>query len=376
MRSFILFILFIFSLRQNFVSGQKSLDSLKINEIQIIASHNSYRKATHKPIFRRVRFFKVFIPKEYDPKAWDYAHLPLVEQFDHYNVRGIELDVYYDPEGGRYYKRKGNWLVFQSAKSRNPALLKPGFKIIHIPEVDYNTHYATFVEALTALKSWSDLHPEHIPIYVNVEIKNAALGNYIPWKALPKAVPFSEKAADALDAEIKSVFGESLNQVITPDEIRGAYATLNEAVTKKGFPTLSQAKGKIFFIADGGEREYAQGHPSLSGRVMFTYAPPRSPECAFIIANDPKSGQDSIRQWVKDGYMVRTRCDSDTQEARTGDFSSREAAFSSGAQILSTDYYKPDERYKKSKKWTNYSVQFPDNQVFIQNTKFRIQPKN
>ncbi len=348
-------------------TAQTPDDSLKINEIQIIASHNSYRKLTHKPIFRWVKFFKPLIPPAYDPLAWDYQHLPLPEQFDQYNVRGIELDIYYDPQGGRYYKRKGNWLVFQSAKSRNPELLKPGFKLIHIPDVDYNSHYTTFKDALTALKIWSDAHPQHIPLFVNVEIKNAALGDYIPMKTLPKAIPFSVQAADALDAEIQSVFGEALNQVITPDKVRKSFPVLNDAVRADKLPNLKEAKGKIFFIADGCEATYAQGHPSLSGRVMFTYAPPRTPECVFIIANDSKGQQDSIRQWVKEGYMVRSRCDSDTYEARKGDFSSRDAAFASGAQILSTDYYKPDERHRKGKKWSDYTVQFPENKPFRRN---------
>ncbi|MBX7240776.1 MAG: phosphatidylinositol-specific phospholipase C1-like protein [Bacteroidia bacterium] len=348
-------------------SGQSSEDSLRINEIQVIASHNSYRKMTHKPVFQWVKFFKPLIPKQYDPLAWDYQHLLLPEQFDDYNVRGIELDIYYDPQGGRYFKRKGNWLVFQSAKSRNPALLKPGFKLIHIPDVDYNSHYTTFTEALTELKKWSDSHPRHIPVFVNVEIKNSALGDYLPLKALPKAIPFTPEAADALDAEICSVFGETLNQVITPDKVRKSFPVLNDAVRAGKLPDLQEAKGKIFFIADGSEKVYAQGHPSLSGRVMFTYAPPRSPECVFIIANDAKGQQDSIRQWVKEGYMVRSRCDSDTYEARKGDVSSRDAAFASGAQILSTDYYKPDERHRKGKKWSDYAVQFPENKPFRKN---------
>ena len=368
MKKTLLFAFFLFWAQFSFC--QENIDDLKINQIQIIASHNSYRLRTHKPIFRWVRFFHFAIPKQYDTRAWDYSHLPLPEQFDKYQVRGIELDVYYDPQGGRYYKRKGNLLVFQSAKSRVPALQKPGFKIIHIPDVDYKTHYHTFVEALMDLKKWSDANPNHIPIFVNVEIKSSALGDYILPKILPKAVRFGEKAADSLDAEIKSVFGNELKNVITPDKIKGDYSTLNEAVRKGNFPTVKEARGKIIFVVDGNEQPYTQGHPSLSGRVMFTYAPPRSNECAFIIANGAKSQKDSISQWVCEGYIIRTRCDSDTEEARKGDYSSQKAAFESGAQILTTDYYRPDERYKKSKKWSDYRTQFEGNKEVRKNVLF------
>lgn len=61
------------------------------------------------------------------------------------------------------------------------------------------------------------------------------------------------------------------------------------------------------------------------------------------------------------GFIVRTRADGDTEEARTGDYTKMNAAFESGAQIISTDYYRPDPRYKtEPENWTDYKVAFPD----------------
>jgi hypothetical protein len=48
---------------------------------------------------------------------------------------------------------------------------------------------------------------------------------------------------------------------------------------------------------------------------------------------------------VAKGILVRTRADADTVEARTGDTVRREAAFASGAQIVSTDYEREDPRW-------------------------------
>ena len=45
------------------------------------------------------------------------------------------------------------------------------------------------------------------------------------------------------------------------------------------------------------------------------------------------------------GYLVRTRTDADTVEARSGDTTRREAAFASGAQLVSTDYEVEDPRW-------------------------------
>ena len=68
--------------------------------------------------------------------------------------------------------------------------------------------------------------------------------------------------------------------------------------------------------------------------------------------------------------MVRTRTDSGTHEARSGSTERKEAAFASGAQIISTDYYRADPRADTSSAWSNYSVSFPDGKVA------RINPVN
>ena len=61
--------------------------------------------------------------------------------------------------------------------------------------------------------------------------------------------------------------------------------------------------------------------------------------------NDPVADGDRIRELVAMGYLVRTRTDADTVEARSGDTTRREAAFASGAQLVSTDYEVEDPRW-------------------------------
>jgi len=81
---------------------------------------------------------------------------------------------------------------------------------------------------------------------------------------------------------------------------------------------------------------YLAGHPSLRGRVLFTNAEPGEPDAAFIERNDGPSAD--ITALVQKGYLVRTRTDADTKEARVNDTARRDAMIASGAQILSTDY--------------------------------------
>lgn len=339
-------------------------DSLHINQIEVLASHNSYHKKTDSAVFAYISAADSlgFIPDAYNPAYIDYNNVSLTEQLNTYGVRGFELDVWNDPNGGHYYNRMGYYLMQRPAASNIPALLAPGFKVLHIPDFDFVSTNYTFVDAITEIKQWSDAHPNHIPIFINVETEVSAAGDEIPQLPdLTKAIPFDATAADELDREVKSVFGNDLQGVITPDQVRGRYQTLEQAVLANNWPTLGQARGKVIFIIDpdgNTGQVYKTGHPSLAGRAMFVYSDPGEPEAAFVKRNDPTGSYADIQHLVSKGYILRTMCDEATQQARTGDYSRMNTAFAGWAQILSTDYYHPDPR-AGTPGWTNYQVQFP-----------------
>ncbi len=340
-------------------------NELKINEVQIIATHNSYHLKTDEQLFGylKILYRMHIIPKGLDPDELDYTKDPLSVQLGQYGLRGLELDVWSDPEGGRFYHRKGKALIWKKTSSGVDALKKPGFKMLHIPDFDFNTTNYTFVDALQEIKSWSDANPQHLPLFINVESETEAPGDHKEApQFLTHAVKWDSSTVDALDNEVKSVFGENLDGVITPDKVRGNYATLEQAVLAGNWPTVAAARGQVVFIIDKHENVgelYASGHPSFKGRAMFVYVKPGRPEAAFVIHNGSIKDQARIIEDVKKGYIVRTRSDGGTCEARTGDYSNMEAAFAGGAQIISTDYYKPDYRAGKEG-WSDYHVQFPE----------------
>jgi hypothetical protein len=347
------------------IAEQENIDTtLRMNQLQIIASHNSYRLKTYGPLFDAVLGLSSLLPPEYDPNDWDYTHLPFNQQFDQYNVRGLEIDIYYDPAGGQFYNQKGKSILLGEPDASNvPELLQPGFKVLHIPDVDYMTHYYTFKSALQAVKNWSDAHPNHVPIFINIEAKDETIKDVVTVLDFTPAIPYTSAAADELDAEIKSVFGNDLENVISPDEVRGTYTTLREAVLAGNWLRLKEARGKVVFIMQGGlVNYYEQGHASLQGRACFTYANPSSDEAAFVILNSAVSDETQITQRVTEGFIVRTRSDSSPNAARNGDYTGMNAAFRGGAQIISTDYYKPDEHAGQTG-WTNYQVKFPNGEL-------------
>ena len=307
--------------------------SVRINQIQVIGSHNSYHAGLLPGIARLVQ--------QRDPKEFaglDYAHAALDVQLSG-GVRQIELDIFADSKGGRFAHPKGQNVLIQAGIPTDPdpypegVMLKPGFKVMHMQDLDYASNCQPFVACLQIVRTWSRTHPEHVPIFILVETKQHLPDNKNPWTAVE---PFTTETLDALDAEIRSVFSE--DEMITPDQVRGHHRTLEKAVRKGGWPTLAQARGKVIFLMDQTDVGplYLEGHPALRGRVLFTNATPGQPDAAFIEKNE--GDEATIASLVRQGYLVRTRADADTVEARSNDGSRRDRALRSGAQIVSTDY--------------------------------------
>ncbi len=212
-------------------------------------------------------------------------------------------------------------------------MAKPGFKVMHVQDFDYRSTCQPFTGCLQQIREWSHAHPDHIPIFVLIETKQGKPRGDLH---LTEPESFTTATFDALDAEIRSVFPSE--ELITPDDVRGNYDTLNQAVLAGNWPSLANARGKIVFLMD--QRSvgpvYLTGHPSLRGRVIFTNAEPGEPDAAFIERNDGPASD--ISALVRQGYLIRTRTDSDTKEARVNDTTTRDATIASGAQLLSTDY--------------------------------------
>lgn len=314
---------------------QSGPESLRFNEIQFLGSHNSYKARIDPPLLERLR-----IDNAATAASLDYAHLPLEDQLD-LGLRKVELDVYYDPAGGRYTSPLGI-RVIPNASPYDPdgQMKRPGFKVFHVQDIDFRSHCPLLVDCLERIRSWSDAHEGHLPIVITVNAKDDVID--VPGFVAP--LPFTGEAWQALDDEIRSAVGSRL---LIPDDIRRDRPTLREAVLD-GWPRLEEVRGRILFVLDDAAEKkasYLRGHPSLAGRVMFVDVPEDHPAAAIRIVNDPRERGDYITSLVRQGFIVRTRADADTREARSGDDTRFRAALESGAQIISTDYYVEDERF-------------------------------
>ncbi|MEI9978510.1 MAG: Ca2+-dependent phosphoinositide-specific phospholipase C [Edaphobacter sp.] len=324
-------------------NGKSQDDTVRLNEIQVIGTHNSYHAGLAPS---EAKLLAKIDPVE--ARALDYRHTPLEAQLAA-GMRELELDVYPDPEGGRYVASRGlKDVVAAGLPPDDPRyypdglMAKPGFKVMHKPDTDYRSNCQPFVECLRQIRKWSAANPGHVPVFLFIETK-------VPTTLKPRDM-------DDLDSEVRSVF--SPKEMVTPDDVRGERASLREAVQKDGWPSLVRCRGKVVFLMAREEVAdvYRVGHPQLRGRVMFINGKLSDPDTVFTVQSKNKHG--GIQQLVADGMLVLTRADADMVEARIGDTRRREAAFESGAQLVSTDYPVSEPAV-----WSGYTVQFAKGEV-------------
>ena len=267
-------------------------NTLRLNQVQVLATHNSYHIQQDVPI-----------PAS---QTTQYTHAPLDQQLESQGVRGFEIDVVNAPDGQ--------------------------FPVVHTPVVDATSNCTPLAQCLQVTRAWSEAHPGHVPIFILIEPKTDAIDRVID----PSLRDFDAAGLDQLDAVVRSSLGR---QLITPDSVRGGSATLRDAVRQKGWPTLDKTRGKVMVALNTGgatRAAFLQGHESLQGRAMFVTAAEASPAAAVIKVDDPDEAR--IQRLVKEGFIVRTRADADLVEARANDVTRRDLALRSGAQIVSTDF--------------------------------------
>ena len=272
----------------------------RLNEIQFVGSHNSYKQAMSQTFREALEASNPDVAR-----AIDYEHLPLDQQLD-LGIRKIELDVFNEP--GR-----------------------DAFPVGHIQVIDMNSSCAGLRECLVQIVLWSRNHPMHVPIWISFNLKDQKV------PGLPDPAPFDGAAMDRLDSVLRDALGESLLQP-------GSMGPGN-------WPPVDAVRGRFLLILDEQGPKLDLYAATWRDRPMFVNVAADHPAAAVMILNEPVDDFDHIQAMVRQGFLVRTRADADTQEARSGDTTRRDAAFASGAQAISTDYYLPASRFG-----TNYVV--------------------
>lgn len=263
-------------------------DVLRFNHLQAVGTHNSYHMRTPG----------IEVP------AWDYEHAPLDEQTETQGVRQFELDVWFDQASG-------------------------DFGVYHVPDIDATSSCSWLSDCADVLRGWSDANPAHHPLLTLLELKDSFEADTAP------------EILDALDAVIEASWPD--DRRISPDDVQGAEASLAAGLAANGWPTLGALRGQALFVlhTDGDYRDvYTEGGTTTVGRALF---PDGHGDLSLAIGavdtlNDPVGDAAAIAAALAAGHLVRTRADSDGDQARENDTSLRDAGLASGAQFLSTDF--------------------------------------
>jgi hypothetical protein len=309
--------------------------NLRLNQLQFVGTADSYKLAPSSEMLSLIS-----MGGKKDAEALNFGEPALAQQLDA-GARALEFNIAYDPQGGLFKNPAG---ASMAGELLDPAYVtamsQPGFKVIHVLDIDFRSNCLTLKDCLTEVVTWSRTHPDHLPILIALHTNDSKT----PMPGATKPTPFDTGAFAQLDREISNLF--TPEELITPDEVKGAYPTLREAVRAGAWPSLTQARGKVIFMLDDSPQKatlYAGPNQTLEGRPLFVAMDENSPLASFICVDDPMKDGLRISSDVAQGFIVKTRADEDTREARNGNTARREAAFSSGAQFVVTDFLLPDK---------------------------------
>lgn len=287
----------------------QSLSDLRLNQVQMKATHNSYH--LRPPI--------ISVP------AWEYDMPTLYDQFQTFGVRSIELDVHLAGQGTDY-------------------------EVYHLTLFDSRSTCRRLRDCLSEIRRFSDDHPAHSPIIVWIEVKDFTGGEPI-------------ENLDLLDETLEAHLGDRL---FRPDDLKGSYRTLKEAVNTRGWPRLDQLRGRVLFVLLNSKgyhaKQYTHDFRSLDGRAMFAKATSQRINEGVSWAVVTKVGIDKIeriKRLAQKGFLVATTsCRAyDTEEAC---IENRKHAKASGAHMIKDDFVGPN-KYRES--W----FKFPGQQTLVCN---------
>lgn len=335
-------------IRESHAQVQANLTEPRLNHFQVIGTHNSYHIAPHPSLMKLIA-----TTSEESAMSLDYTHLPLTDQLQ-LGIRQFELDIFADPNGGHYANPKGMASVEQAGLPPVPesfipdAWRQPGFPIFHVTDIDFQSRTPNIQSALQEMAAWSEKNPGHFPIAILLELKSQS-----GTPLLSPGINWTTNLLAKLESSILEILPR--HRIIQPDDLKKNGFSLNQSVRQSGWPGISECRNRFILALDneGPERDlYLTLHPDLKQALFFVSLDENDPNAAFIKINNPLSNANRIRQATQAGFLVRTRADAGTSQARNQDHSQKLAAFDSGAQWISTDYPIPDARL------SDYSVTF------------------
>lgn len=280
-----------------FVNFDITNNTLRLNEIQVLSTHNSYKTMPNMYISKPLEV--LFGDKV---RNGQYGMPYLTEQLDN-GIRGLEIDI----------TKYGD-----------------DFILMHDPKTDWRTNGPDFRLALEEIKIWSDANVNHIPINIMLQVRSS-------WTMFSHKIGAIEEAdLVILNDMLEDVFGR--DGIIRPEDVIGDRDNLREAVENDGWPQLSDCMGKVYFAMlfdqKTTEAQYVAIDPSfkIQNSFIFTKIHEMQDYSSIILADSPFA--DGLNGLIDKNYLLRTRVD--VQHNHPID--RLQASITLGSTILATDY--------------------------------------
>eukprot|EP00121_Abeoforma_whisleri_P015988 Awhi_evm1s14696 len=310
----------------------EDLDSnLRMNQIMMIGTHNSYHVRPDRQLNSFYELFEEYLGTNSAP-AFDYSHVNISTQLREQGVRCLELDIGYDPNGDLYGTHATYQVLLRNQSDPNPKYFEPGYKAFHVQDVDFSTNCVLFTDCLQEIKSFLDEFTQSVPIHVLLEMRTPEVNTIEDPLFLGFAVPITPDLA-VLQQEILSVFDRG--DILTPADVMnygGRKTPLQTKITEDGWPLVNDVRGKVVFWMTSDVGYTLAGDAT---GLLFPVVNAGEDEAAVLVIGNPEAVSQSL---LNQNYIIRTRSDVETAEARSGDATRRDNAVASGAQIVSTDY--------------------------------------
>ncbi len=281
-------------------------DGVKLNEIAILGTHNSYQRLATAETRFAMNIIDAITFKKAGLDTFDFEMDTLTEQLE-MGVRNVEIDI--------------------ETLDKDE---KIEFKVTHNSLIDNASSAYDFTKALQEIKMWSDNNPNHIPVIIIVEPKSFV----IEINGMKK---FSLEYAQELDKIVSDTLGDSL---LTPKDMLRDYASFKEMRENDDWISLKEAQGKILVLLH--DCDVTESYIALDETIktqnmfpMLRYDDRNESYTSFILENDAwRASERKIENIDESNLIVRTRADvyPEYSDERY------EVIEDCGSQIITTDF--------------------------------------
>ena len=193
-------------------------DTTTLAQVQVIGTHDSYHQELSAP--EQAAFDDLARGVDGYQRALAYRHPTLADQLEDEGVRSLELDLYPDPDGGRYAEPAS-----ALALGLGPLATPPGPS--RAPRSSTSSTSTPAPAACCSPPAWTSSAPGPTPTPTTCPSSSCSS----PARATPgrgrrrrRGAPVARGPLDDLDAEIRSRFDPA--DLVTPDDVRQPGRTL------------------------------------------------------------------------------------------------------------------------------------------------------